>query len=99
MKIENCKAQIVGLHLISSILVLFILAATMLASPSQAYSADKSSTGKATKSSPGETAKPAAPDRSRTLGGVAPAKSDTFVTSYTNDPDTINPIIAHDSVS
>jgi ABC-type transport system substrate-binding protein len=64
-----------------------------------AFSADKASADKSSKVSPGESAKPTVFDRSRTLGGVAPAKSDTLVTQYLNDPDTINPIIAHDSVS
>src|SRR5882672_10233336 len=67
--------------------------------PAGKASADKASPNKPNPLSPGETAKPTAPDRSRTLGGVAPAKSDTFVISYPNDPDTINPIIANDNVS
>jgi ABC-type transport system substrate-binding protein len=64
----------------------------------QVFAADKAPAAKS-KPSPGETAKPAALDRSKTLAGVAAAKSDTFLISYLNDPDTINPIIAHDTQS
>lgn len=57
------------------------------------------SADKPVKPSPGATAKPAAPDKSKTRGGTAPAKSDTMLFSYPNDPDTINALIANDSVS
>ena len=57
------------------------------------------SADKPAKPSPGATAKPAAVDRTRTLGGVASAKSDTLLMSYPNDPDTINALTANDNVS
>ena len=57
-------------------------------------SADKSS-----KASPGVTAKPAAVDRSKTRGGVRPAKSDTLLLQYNNDPDTINALTSNDQYS
>src|SRR5262245_5961233 len=60
----------------------------------RAASADKGSA-----KSPGETAVPEQPDRSKTRGGKAPAKTDTLLISYPNDPDTINGLIANDSVS
>src|SRR5262245_48111858 len=63
---------------------------------SQARSADKP----AKKASPGETAKAEpAPDRTKTRGGAAPAKADTLLMSYPNDPDTVNMLIANDNVS
>jgi len=67
----------------------------------RATSADKAPADKAPKkASPGETAKPSPkPDRAKTLGGAAPAKSDTLLMSYSNDPDTINALTANDSVS
>ena len=57
------------------------------------------SADKAQLASPEATTKPLAPDRTKTPGGVGVAKSDTLLISYPNDPDTINPIIAHDTVS
>jgi ABC-type transport system substrate-binding protein len=61
-----------------------------------ALSADKAPK----KVSPGDTATAvAAPDRTKTRGGVKPAKSDTLLMSYPNDPDTVNMLIANDNVS
>jgi len=76
---------------------LWLVTLLIVAFCSTAFSADKPSANKSPKASPGETAKPAAADRSKTLGGVAPAKADTFAMSYLNDPDTINPLIVHDT--
>lgn len=56
-------------------------------------------TGGAAADSPGATAASAAPDRSKTMGGVAPARSDTLLFGYRNDPDSINPLTANDNVS
>lgn len=62
----------------------------------QVVSADKAPK----KGSPGETAKSAPqPNRSKTRGGVAPAKSDTMLLAYSNDPDTINALTGNDNVS
>ena len=57
-------------------------------------SADKTS-----KDSPGAAAKPAAIDRSKTRGGVRPAKTDTLLLTYINDPDTINALTSNDQHS
>lgn len=52
------------------------------------------------KVSPGATPSlTSAPDRSKTRGGVPPAKSDALLMSYANDPDTVNMLIANDNVS
>ncbi|MGQ0637415.1 MAG: ABC transporter substrate-binding protein [Planctomycetaceae bacterium] len=49
--------------------------------------------------SPGATATvEAAVRRSKTLGGVSPAKSDTLLWAYYNDPDTINALTGNDTV-
>ncbi|MBS0265929.1 MAG: hypothetical protein JSS02_28620 [Planctomycetes bacterium] len=61
-------------------------------------SADKPASG-GKKASPGESAQSPAIDRSKSRGGAAPAKNDTVVIWYPNDPDTINPLVANDSVS
>ena len=57
------------------------------------------SADKGDQASPGETAKAAPVDRSKSRGGQPPAKNDTLVMWYPNDPDTFNPLIANDSVS
>ena len=57
------------------------------------------SADKAAKASPGATAKPAAVDRNKTLGGGRPAKSDALLLMYSNDPDTINALTATDQYS
>jgi len=41
----------------------------------------------------------AGPGDEKTMGGVAPAASDTLMLYYPNDPNTINPIISNDTVS
>ena len=41
----------------------------------------------------------AAPDRTKTKAGVAPAKNDTLIRYYASDPDYINPLLASDTVS
>jgi ABC-type transport system substrate-binding protein len=58
-----------------------------------------SSADKAAKPSPGATELPAPIDRTKSRGGQVPAKIDTLVMWYPQDPDTINPLIANDSVS
>lgn len=57
------------------------------------------SADKATKPSPGATSKPPAIDRNKTLGGARPAKSDSLLFVYNNDPDTINALTATDQYS
>ena len=39
------------------------------------------------------------PQRDVTLGGKAPAENDTLLLAYPDDPDTVNPITANDTVS
>jgi len=69
-------------------LVLALLAGC---SPSE----DKAGAG--TPKTSGTTTTAASPDKTR--GGVAPSPDDTLMLYYPNDPNTINPILANDTVS
>jgi ABC-type transport system substrate-binding protein len=65
--------------------------------------AEESDSGAAKTTPAGETANagPAARviDHHLTRGGKAPAESDTLLLAYSDDPDTINPLTANDTVS
>ncbi len=76
-----------------------VIAALALLAGFYGAGSDSFSADKAAKPSPGATAPAASGDRNKTRGGQAPAKNDTLVMWYPNDPDTINPLIAHDTVS
>jgi ABC-type transport system substrate-binding protein len=60
---------------------------------------DSFSADPAAKPSPGTTASATTSDRNKARGGQSPAKNDTLVMWYPNDPDTFNPLIANDTVS
>ena len=67
----------------------------------QRLAADADATADALKPGNGFTDQPAipAPKRDVTLGGKAPAENDTLLLAYPDDPDTVNPITANDTVS
>lgn len=93
----------------TSRLMVFLLLAGMLASSAckptgDAPSSPTSSSEKDRDSEPQKAEKQqpedgASSDRSKTLGGVEPAKDDTLVLYYADDPDTLNLHTSNDTVS